>query len=100
MQAARSLGASKMQEMTTIIFPSTVPYIVTGARMAMGNSFLTVVSAEIVSAQQGLGAMIWTARNFARTDWVFVGIIALGCLGFVFDRIFRIATQRLFKRFL
>lgn len=100
LQAARSLGATRVQEMTTIILPSTVPYMVTGARIAMGNSFLTVVSAEIVSAQQGLGALIWTARNFARTDWVFVGIIALGCLGFLFDRIFRFLTARLLKRFL
>ncbi|KRW95253.1 nitrate ABC transporter permease [Paracoccus sp. MKU1] len=100
LQAARSLGANQRQEMTSIILPSTVPFMVTGARIAMGNSFLTVVSAEIVSAQQGLGATIWTARNFARTDWVFVGIIALGCLGFLFDRIFRIVTQKTLKRFL
>lgn len=100
LQAARSMGASRRQELTTVIVPSTVPFIVTGSRIAMGNSFLTVVSAEMVSAQDGLGAMIWTARNFARTDWVFVGIIALGCLGFLFDRLLRAATDRLLQRFL
>jgi NitT/TauT family transport system permease protein len=73
--------------------------MITGARIAMGNSFLTVVSAEIVSAQNGLGALIWTARNFARTEWVFVGIVALGVLGYVFDRIFRIATRLLLSRY-
>lgn len=97
LQAARSMGASKIEEMTTIILPSTVPYMVTGARLAMGNSFLTVVSAEIVSAQTGLGATIWTARNFGRTDWVFVGIIALGILGFIFDRLFRFGSNALLK---
>nr|WP_237351683.1 ABC transporter permease [Rhizobium sp. ACO-34A] len=100
LQAARSMGASKITEMTTVILPSTVPYMVTGARIAMGNSFLTVVSAEIVSAQTGLGATIWTARNFGRTDWVFVGIIALGILGFIFDRVFRVATTKFLKRYL
>ena len=100
LQAARSLGANKLSEMTTVILPSTVPYMVTGARIAMGNSFLTVVSAEIVSAQTGLGATIWTARNFGRTDWVFVGIIALGILGFVFDRVFRVGSTSLLKRYL
>lgn len=100
LQAARSMGASKLQEMNSVILPSTVPFMVTGARIAMGNSFLTVVSAEIVSAQQGLGATIWTARNFGRTDWVFVGIIALGILGFIFDRVFRILSSRLLKRYL
>lgn len=100
LQAARSMGASKLTEMTTVIFPSTVPFMLTGARIAMGNSFLTVVSAEIVSAQTGLGAMIWTARNFGRTDWVFVGIISLGILGYIFDRAFRLASQKWFRRFL
>lgn len=99
LQAARSLGASRWQEMTTVILPSAVPFMVTGSRIAMGNSFLTVVSAEIVSAQEGLGAMIWTARNFGRTDWVFVGIIALGCLGFLCDRLLRMATRHLLSRF-
>ncbi|MBT9383563.1 ABC transporter permease subunit [Pseudooceanicola sp. CBS1P-1] len=100
LQAARSMGASKLTEMTTVIFPSAVPFMITGARIAMGNSFLTVVSAEIVSAQTGLGSMIWTARNFGRTDWVFVGIISLGILGYLFDRAFRMATRKWFRRFL
>lgn len=100
LQAARSLGATKLTEMTTVILPSTIPYMVTGARIAMGNSFLTVVSAEIVSSQTGLGATIWTARNFGRTDWVFVGIIALGILGYLFDRAFRISTSKFLQRYL
>lgn len=100
LQAARSMGASPRSEMTTVIFPSAVPFMITGARIAMGNSFLTVVSAEIVSAQSGLGAMIWTARNFGRTDWVFVGIICLGILGYLFDRGFRLITRKWLARFL
>lgn len=43
---------------------------------------LTVVSAEIVAAQEGIGAVIWTARNYGRTEWIFVGTIMLGILGF------------------
>jgi taurine transport system permease protein len=100
LRAAASLGASPLKTLTTVILPSTVPFMVTGARIAMGNSFLTVVSAEIVAADEGLGALIWTARNFSRTEWVFVGIIALGILGFLFDRVFRHASTRLLKRYL
>jgi NitT/TauT family transport system permease protein len=99
LRAAASLGAGPLQMLTTVILPSTVPFMVTGARIAMGNSFLTVVSAEIVSADNGLGALIWTARNFARTEWVFVGIIALGLLGYLFDRALRIAVDRLLRRY-
>jgi taurine transport system permease protein len=99
LRAAASLGAGQLQLLATVILPSTVPFMVTGARIAMGNSFLTVVSAEIVSADNGLGALIWTARNFARTEWVFVGIIALGLLGFLFDRALRIAVDKLLHRY-
>jgi ABC-type nitrate/sulfonate/bicarbonate transport system permease component len=99
LRAAASLGAGRVQTLLTVIFPSTVPYMVTGARLAMGNSFLTIVSAEIVAAQVGLGSMIWTSRNYGKTEWVFVGIITLGLLGYACDRVVRFAVQRLLRRY-
>jgi taurine transport system permease protein len=99
LRAAASLGANKVQSMVSVIVPASVPYMVTGARLAMGNSFLTIVSAEIVAAQEGLGALIWTSRNYGRTEWVFVGIVCLGILGFLFDRVIRIASRRLLGRY-
>ncbi|HEX3506266.1 MAG TPA: ABC transporter permease [Xanthobacteraceae bacterium] len=99
LRAAAALGASRLQILHTVIFPSTVPYMVTGARIAMGNSFLTIVSAEIVAAQIGLGSMIWTSRNYGKTEWVFVGIIALGLLGYTCDRVVRFIVQRVLKRY-
>jgi ABC-type nitrate/sulfonate/bicarbonate transport system permease component len=99
LRAAATLGAGKLQTLLTVIVPSTVPYMVTGARLAMGNSFLTIVSAEIVAAQVGLGSMIWTSRNYGKTEWVFVGIITLGLLGYVCDRVVRFVVRRLLKRY-
>jgi len=99
LRAAASLGAGRIQTLLTVIFPSTIPYMVTGARLAMGNSFLTIVSAEIVAAQVGVGSMIWTARNYGKTEWVFVGIITLGLLGYTCDRIVRFIVQRLLRRY-
>lgn len=99
LRAAATLGAGRVWTMLTVILPSTVPYMVTGARLAMGNSFLTIVSAEMIAAQEGLGALIWSARNYGRTEWVFVGIIALGLLGFLFDRIVRILANTLLRRY-
>jgi taurine transport system permease protein len=93
LQAAASLGANTWQLLSTIVLPATVPHIVTGARLAMGNSFLTIVSAEIVAADEGIGALIWTSRNYGRIDWVFVGIITLGILGFLFDRALRLVAR-------
>lgn len=97
--AAESLGASRYQTFVAVVLPSTVPHLVTGARLALGNSFLTIISAEIVAAQTGLGSLIWTARNFGRIDWIFVGIIALGILGYLFDRAIRLVGSKLLARY-
>ncbi|WP_020134922.1 ABC transporter permease [Streptomyces sp. 351MFTsu5.1] len=99
LRAAASLGASRRQILQRVVLPSTVPYILTGARLAMGNSFLTIVSAEIVAAQVGLGSLIWTSRNYGRIDWVFVGIITLGVLGLVYDRILRLVAMRVLHKY-
>ncbi|MFI7024282.1 ABC transporter permease [Micromonospora sp. NPDC049900] len=99
LRAARALGANAVRTLASVVLPSTVPHVVTGARLAMGNSFLTIVSAEIVAAQSGLGSLIWTARNYAKTEWVFVGIITLGLLGYVFDWILRSVTSRTLRRY-
>jgi NitT/TauT family transport system permease protein len=99
LRAAASLGANKRQILRWVVLPASVPSIVTGARLAMGNSFLTIVSAEIVAANVGLGALIWQSRNFGRIDWVFVGIITLGILGFIFDRVLRLVAGRVLARY-
>ncbi|MGW2327663.1 ABC transporter permease [Streptomyces sp. NPDC001700] len=99
LRAAASLGANRRQILRSVVLPSTVPHIVTGARLAMGNSFLTIVSAEIVASQVGLGSLIWTSRNYGRIDWVFVGIITLGILGFVYDRVLRVVASRALSRY-
>lgn len=99
LQAATNLGAGRLQIMQTVVLPSSVPGIVTGARLAMGNSFLTIVSAEIVASEHGLGSMIWQARNYGRIDWTFVGIIVLGIMGFVFDRVLRLVSTGFLGRY-
>ncbi|MDG4766053.1 ABC transporter permease [Solwaraspora sp. WMMD406] len=99
LRAARALGAGPARTLVSVILPATVPYAVTGARLAMGNSFLTIVSAEIVAAQSGLGSLIWTARNYAKTEWVFVGIIALGLLGYLFDWVLRVVARATLRRY-
>ncbi|MFQ6398835.1 ABC transporter permease [Nocardia sp. KC 131] len=99
LQAATNLGANKLQIMQTVVLPSSVPGIVTGARLAMGNSFLTIVSAEIVAADHGIGSMIWQARNYGRIDWTFVGIIVLGIMGFLFDRVLRVLSTHYLSRY-
>ncbi|MEN8893604.1 MAG: ABC transporter permease subunit, partial [Planktotalea arctica] len=83
--AAYSLGASKWQILSKVIVPNSLPEIFTGARVAMGVCWGTVVAAELVAAEVGLGKMIVVASKFQLTDIVLVGIILIGVIGFLID---------------
>ena len=83
--AAYSLGASKWQILRKVIIPNSLPEIFTGARVAMGVCWGTVVAAELVAAEKGLGMMIMVAAKFQLTDIVIVGIIMIGVIGFLID---------------
>ena len=83
--AAYSLGASKWQILTKVIIPNSLPEVFTGARVAMGVCWGTVVAAELVAAEKGLGMMIMVASKFQLTDIVIVGIILIGIIGFLID---------------
>jgi len=88
-RAAESLGATRAQIFFHVALPATVPYILTGMRLAMANSFTTIVAAELIAANDGLGKMLWDGRLFMLVDDIFVSLVTLGLLGFVTDRVFR-----------
>jgi len=93
--AAYSLGASKWQIMRHVIVPNSLPEIFTGARVAMGVCWGTVVAAELVAAEQGAGMMIMVASRFQNTDIVILGILLIGIIGFGIDML-----MRMFERWL
>jgi len=91
--AAYSLGASKSQIMRHVIIPNSLPEIFTGARVAMGVCWGTVVAAELVAAEQGAGQMIVAASKFQLTDIVIMGIILIGVIGYGIDMLMRWAER-------
>lgn len=93
--AAYSLGASKAQIMRYVIVPNSLPEIFTGARVAMGVCWGTVVAAELVAAEKGAGMMIMVASKFQNTDIVIMGIILIGIIGFGIDMLMRWAERTL-----
>ncbi|MGZ0193438.1 MAG: ABC transporter permease [Acidimicrobiales bacterium] len=94
-RAAYSLGASKSQVLCRVIFPNTLPELFTGVRVALGVSWGTLVAAELVGAETGLGSMIFDARNNLRTDVVVVGIIVIAVIGVLMDVVMRFAESKL-----
>ena len=91
--AAYSLGASKWQVLRHVIMPNSLPEIFTGARVAMGVCWGTVVAAELVAAEKGAGMMIMVASKFQLTDIVIMGIILIGVIGYAIDILMRIAEN-------
>ncbi len=91
--AAYSLGASKSQIMRHVIVPNSLPEIFTGARVAMGVCWGTVVAAELVAAEKGVGKMIVAASKFQDTDIVLMGIILIGIIGFGIDVLMRLGEK-------
>lgn len=98
-RAAQVLGASRAQIFFFVSLPGTVPHILTGMRIAMANSFTTIVAAEMISADEGLGVMLWNGRMYMLVDEIFVSLVCLGLLGLTFDRVFRWGIKRFYGRF-
>ncbi|MFT2111768.1 ABC transporter permease [Marinomonas sp. 2405UD68-3] len=87
--AAHSLGANKRQILRYVILPNSLPEIFTGMRVAMGVCWGTVVAAELVAAESGVGFMIMVASKFLATDIVVLGVIIVGLIGYGIDIMMR-----------
>jgi len=93
--AAYSMGASRWQVIRFIILKSALPEILTGMRIGIGFGWTTLVAAEMVAAQAGLGFMVLNAAEFLATDVVIMGIVVIGIIAYLFDMLMRYAERKL-----
>jgi NitT/TauT family transport system permease protein len=100
LRAARTFGANPAQLFLWVSLPATMPYVITGMRLAMGNSFVAVVGAEFIAAEAGLGWLITESGAWMATERMFAAMLTLGVLGMVADRVFRGVVGRWGSRFL
>lgn len=98
-RAAQCLGASPQFLFLNVVVPATVGHILVGMRIAMGNSFMTIVAAEMIAADSGLGFLIFSSRTFLAIDVIFVAIVVLGVLGLLSDLLLASAIKRFGSRF-
>lgn len=94
-QAVRCLGASRVQVVRHVILPSALPDILTGLRIALGVGWSTLVAAELIAANQGLGFMVQSAAQFLATDVVVVGILLIAGIALTIE----LGLRALQKRF-
>jgi taurine transport system permease protein len=93
--AAQSLGAAKRKLFWYITLPGALPDILTGMRVGIGFGWTTLVASEMIAAASGIGWMALNARRFLRTDIIICGVIIMGVIGLLLDRLLRLIESRL-----
>jgi sulfonate transport system permease protein len=94
-EMGRSIGFRRPRILARIMLPESVPSLANGLRLGLGYSWRALVGAEMVAASSGLGYWILDSEEMARTELVFVGILAIGALGILIDRTALFAVSRL-----
>ena len=94
LRAGSSLGARRRKLFAYVILPAALPQILTGIRIGSAISWTLVVAAELVAAQVGLGYMIMDAATFFRVNDVYVGLIAIGIIGFLLESTIAFVEQK------
>lgn len=94
-RAAKALGANRWEIFAKTVVPASVPHVFTAVRVAIGVSWATLVAAELIAAELGLGAAIKDAANFNRIADVCAGIIMVGLSALLMDLILKIAQRRM-----
>lgn len=95
LNVARNFGAAPLLILTDVILPASLPRILGGLRIGMGLAWTSVISAELVGAQSGLGYMIQLNRIMLRTPNIIVGMIAIGITGFLMNYTMLILEKKL-----
>jgi NitT/TauT family transport system permease protein/taurine transport system permease protein len=92
--AAASLGAGRTAMLTEVLLPGALPNIVTGIRTGLGFAWRGLIAAEMIATNVGLGYMLFVARDFYRTEVIVLGMIVIGVLWLLLDRLLLAPLER------
>jgi len=93
-ETAEVLGFSLWQRLRIIVIPSAAPQVLVGLRQSLAISWLTLIVAEQINADAGVGYLINNARDFLRIDVIIFGLVVYALLGIVTDALVRILERR------
>ena len=96
-QTARTLGASKLQVVRTVLVPGALPEIFDSFRVMNAILWTYVILAEAVNAEGGLGYMVELARTHQKASWSFAGLLVIGGIGLLTDFLIRALSRALFR---
>jgi NitT/TauT family transport system permease protein len=96
-RAALMLGTPPYKLLFQVVFPSAMPYVLTGLRLGLGVGWVLVIVVEMLAVKGGVGYAMWTAYQFVRTDIIIAAMATLGLMGLVADRILLLIGNYLLK---
>ena len=97
LEVGQVYGYSKVSSFFKIRLPYTMSDILVGMRVGLGYSWRAIISAEMIAASSGIGHMILFAQQMSRTDKVIVGILVIGIVGYITDRVFALIIDKALK---
>jgi sulfonate transport system permease protein len=97
LEVGQVYGYSKLNSFLKIRLPYAMSDILVGMRIGLGYSWRAIISAEMIAASSGLGHMILFAQQMSRTDKVIVGILVIGVVGYITDRLFALIIDKTLK---
>jgi len=93
-EAGSTLGLNRRELVRHIVLPGALPSALVGLRYALGVAWLSLVVAEQINAESGIGYLVMTARDFLRTDIILVGLVVYAALGLSADQVVRALERR------
>jgi nitrate/nitrite transport system permease protein len=98
MNVARVLNLSEWKILTKILFPSVLPYMLTGVRLAVGTAWLVIVAAEMLTGGVGIGFWVWDEWNNLNVKNIIIAIFVIGIVGLILEyALIKIATAFTFE---
>ncbi len=98
MNVARVLNLSEWKIVTKILFPSVLPYMLTGVRLAVGTAWLVIVAAEMLTGGVGIGFWVWDEWNNLNVKNIIIAIFVIGIVGLILEyALIKIATAFTFE---
>jgi sulfonate transport system permease protein len=96
-EMGRSYGLSRLDLILKIVLPGALPSILVGVRYALGITWLTLIVAETIASDNGIGYMTMNARDFLQTDVMLLGILLYALLGKMADLLTRLLERYLLR---
>jgi len=87
MNVARVLNLSEWKILTKILFPSVLPYMLTGVRLAIGTAWLVIVAAEMLTGGVGIGFWVWDEWNNLNVPHIIIAIVVIGVVGLILEQL-------------